>query len=94
MASLSHNRCVPPYLCAAGAVRWSDSAAGLQGDLKFVASVGQDKRVLLSVDAAAVLLRPVLKAVGAQAFKPTDFQVPASLFSAGAVIQCCCIFVH
>lgn len=62
--------------------------------MRFVASVGADKRVLLSLQAAAELLRPVLAAVGSKAFAAADFQVhtpslciKALSWSAG-VMQC------
>ena len=71
--------------------------AGLYGEMRFVASVGADKRVLLSLEAAAEVLRPVLTAVGSKAFTAADFQVhTASLCykDCSAVGLCDAMHVH
>lgn len=65
--------------------------------MRFVASVGADKRVLLSLEAAAEVLRPVLTAVGSKAFAAAGFQVhTASLCNkdGSAVSLCDAMHVH
>ena len=46
-----------------------------QGEPRFVATIGTDKRVLLSLEAAAELLPPAFEAVGPKAFDATMLQV-------------------
>ena len=54
-----------------------------QGDARFVAIAGKDKRTMFSLGAAAELILPIMAAVDAKAFDATRFQVGHLLHMAG-----------